>query len=665
MARAAARRISVALRAVCALTAVAAVGALASVAPACYSGGGGTAPPTNTFYYPTGLAVSAGGHVLYAANSDFDLQWNGGTLQSYDLASVRRDAAALLLANFAPLQGDGSVPAGNLWGSSSQPATQIPWLPNCLEDAAVTYQGNRIPLGQACAPPVDSTRYIQDSAVIGAFVTDMAMVPLSITSPAPNVNGPTRMFAPVRGDATITWADLTYDAPGSLPPYIAGPDAGADASFLPSAFHIQCGQSTSDLICDGEHHTNATSPTDTRQETLPGEPFGIALTEDGTVIAVTALTEPMTSLLLSGFNPPPPQADAGEDAAESSGLAAVVDGGAADATTNLDAGLGVSAGLPTISQPTMEFVLNGVPNAGQALVAVPHDIDSPVPACERLPANTTIRCVRPAFLETFSDAAEVDLLRYYSDDGSSLVRPYFLREQTFSIDVNQPGTDSRGIVIDTSPRLACKARLGAHPLTAQLQTCAEIPARVFFANRTPSSLVVGEIGEMSPTGDGSYNPDQLKLLTSVPVLSLPTRVYLAPIISTSGQLELRVFVVNYDSSTIQIIDPNDPDLALVDTLYVGAGPFAMAFDPFTMEDVVGSSLGLPPPGGAWPELSTDPNVTQPGLPGVLPSLNRYRFAYVASFTDSYVQVIDLDARSPTFEAVVYNLGYPTPPKGTQ
>ena len=659
MARAAARRISVALRAVCALTAIAAVGGLASLAPGCYQGGGGTAPPTNSFYFPVGLAVSAGGHVLYAANSDFDLQWNGGTLQSYDLASVRRDTVALIQANFASSTGDGAIPPGNLWGTSSQPNTQITWLPNCLNDAAVLYQGNRIPLGEACAPPVDSTRYIQDSAVIGAFVTDIAVEPLSITG-----NGPTRMFCPVRGDATITWADLTYDSPDSLPPYIAGADAGADASSVTSAFHIQCGQSSSDPTCDGEHHTNASVPGNTRQETLPGEPFGIALTQDGTAIAVTALTEPMTSLLLSGFNPPAATPDAGEgvqvgagvDAGEGTDASADASGDSSrgDATTNLDAGLEPSAGLPTIAQPTMQFVLNGVPNDGQALVAVPHDVDSPVPPCELLPPNTSIPCVRPAFLETFAAAAEIDLLRYYSDDGSTLARPYLLRELTFSIDVNQPGTNSRGIVIDPSPRLACKLQAGgaAAPLAVR-QACAQIPARVFFANRAPASLVVGEIGEPSLTGDGSYDPDQLKFLTSIPVLNQPSRVYLAPIIGASGQLQLRVFVVNYESSTIQIIDPNDPDLALVDTLYVGAGPFAMAFDPFTLEDVVHSSLNIPPYGN---ELDPDPNVA---------GLNRYRFAYVASFTDSYVQVIDLDARQPTFEAVVYNLGYPTPPKGTQ
>jgi len=46
-------------------------------------------------------------------------------------------------------------------------------------------------------------------------------------------------------------------------------------------------------------------------------------------------------------------------------------------------------------------------------------------------------------------------------------------------------------------------------------------------------------------------------------------------------------------------------------------------------------------------------------------IKKYRFAYLASFRDSFVQVIDLDASSPeTFERVVFTLGQPTPPKGS-
>src|SRR5579863_1388580 len=67
--------------------------------PACYTSGDGTGPPPDKFYYPVGLAVSGGGNVLYVANSDFDLQWNGGTIQSYDLFMIRRHTAELIAAN--------------------------------------------------------------------------------------------------------------------------------------------------------------------------------------------------------------------------------------------------------------------------------------------------------------------------------------------------------------------------------------------------------------------------------------------------------------------------------------------------------------------------------------------------------------------------------------
>ncbi len=70
---------------------------MGAVVPACYpGGGGGTNPPTTTFFFPVGLAVSNGGNALYASNSDFDLQWNGGTLQSYNLFQIRRHTAELI-----------------------------------------------------------------------------------------------------------------------------------------------------------------------------------------------------------------------------------------------------------------------------------------------------------------------------------------------------------------------------------------------------------------------------------------------------------------------------------------------------------------------------------------------------------------------------------------
>ena len=75
----------------------------------------------------------------------------------------------------------------------------------------------------------------------------------------------------------------------------------------------------------------------------------------------------------------------------------------------------------------------------------------------------------------------------------------------------------------------------------------------------------------------------------------------------------------------------------------------MAFDPFNLEDVARHA-----------QVPVDERDAQIGL-------RRYRFAYLASFTQSYVQLIDLDNAVPspvTFERVVYTLGRPTNPKGS-
>ena len=90
-----------------------------------------------------------------------------------------------------------------------------------------------------------------------------------------------------------------------------------------------------------------------------------------------------------------------------------------------------------------------------------------------------------------------------------------------------------------------------------------------------------------------------------------------------------------------------PDLANV--LHVlreePALTFAMAFDPFSIDDVATHAV-----------VPADPTS----------GLKPYRFAYVASFTQSFVQMIDLDSSQPTsetFERVVFTLGQPTLPKG--
>jgi hypothetical protein len=283
---------------------------------------------------------------------------------------------------------------------------------------------------------------------------------------------------------------------------------------------------------------------------------------------------------------------------------------------------------------------------------------APIKPCEWV--NDQAPCVRPAFLQTTRSAAELDLLRYYDDFGSSLHRPFLVKEAAYALTANAGGTDSRGIVIDPTPRLACKGRPpeAGESLEAHLARCAQLPARVFFASRTPPSLVVGEIGEPSASGDGTYDPDRLVIRGNVPLSFGPSKVYLAPIVDRTGHYALRVFIVCFDSAQIFVYDP---DAAVVENVIsVGPGPFAMAFDPFDWGQVFGQGP---------PALVQDDSRYDPSL-----NLKRYRFAYVASFTQSFVQVLDLDDSihlddsipngSTTFETVVFTLGKPTSPKGS-
>ncbi|MDP9033549.1 MAG: hypothetical protein M3O50_01975 [Myxococcota bacterium] len=547
--------------------------AVAAAMPSCYSAGAGTAPPPRSFYFPVGLAVSYDGKWLYAVNSDFDLQWNGGTLQSYDLTTLRSDASALI--------------ASNLAGGNAPPALQL--LGPAPGASCVSTPTPGTPLGQSCAPPVDSRAYFHDSAVIGAFAIDLQ---LSVSTLDGTPSGRRRLFVPVRGDATLTWADLNDDGT------------------------IDCGARV-DGRCNPSHHAgnNPNEAHNSRNVTLPGEPFGMAQTEDGTAIAITHQTDTKASLFTSGVP---------------------------------------AAGQPFATEvpPAMQFVLDGLPTGGNGIAAVPHDPDAVNTNCQSASgAIDSAPCVRPAFLETSHDAAQLVLLRYYSDDGSTLHRPFLAPETFYPLTANAGGTDSRGIVIDPTPRLLCKRRVGGAGAAA-LRACGRLPARVFFASRTPPALVVGEIGESSvsgaaqggaaPASDGApYDPDQLVITKNIPLPNGPSRVYLAPIVDASGNYAIRVFIVCFESSQVVVYDPDAQ--AVENIINVGQGPFAMAFDPFQLADI------LPP------ETPRDPSAARLA----------YRFAYVASFTQSYVQMIDLNqnASPSTFESVVFTLGQPTKPKG--
>jgi hypothetical protein len=588
---------------------------VACVVAACYQAGSGTAPPPNTLYFPVGLDTSRGGNVLYVANSDFDLQYNGGTIQSYDLNAIRKD---VLIAIKDPTQLDKD--------KLVRPA-QTPGQPagNPCVDGAPVYRtdgtGQRQPLGETCAPPVKSEAYFKQSVTIGAFATDLQVLrceepPALVTNADKTVTDTrfsretscsaagTRLFVPVRGDASVTWATISVDDP-------------ARPAVSDSAFQIDCGAATNGGHCTAGHNAgnSGNEPGNTRLITMPGEPFGMAQSQDGQALVVTHQTDTKASLFTSG--------------------------------------LGATASTSPPSTPAIEYVLDGLPIGGNGIFSIPHDRAL---TCLDGSCNTP----RPAYLWTTRAAPEVHVLRYYSDDGSSaasgapatLHRPFLLDEARYAVTASSAGTDSRGLVIDRSPRLACKAKVRAQvkpndpTFAAKMQACARTPARVFIANRSPAALLVGQLG--GAADDGSYDADRFVLQGNVPLSSGPSKVYLAPIVDQDGNYALRVFIVCFDSATLFIYDPDAQ--AVEASFRTAPGPFAMAFDPFDLEDVAVRAHVV------FDERN-------PGS-----GLLRYRFAYLASFTESFIQVIDLDnsrTDKSTFELPVFTLGSPTLPKGAQ
>jgi hypothetical protein len=570
---------------------------LGVASPACYTAGNGTPPPMNSFYYPTGLTVSGGGNVLYAANSDFDLQWNGGTLQSYDLFKVRQDAAALVQAN---LQGASSPPPG------------IPfvdrWLPNCLNQPPPPDQAQMgVQLLQGCAPPVDSTQYVRDAAIIGAFASTLQLSHRAI-------DGSQMLYAPISGNATLTWAKVAQDT-ASLSPI-----EGSSVPFAPFSIDCPTGSARVNGRCDSAHEVgnDANSPHNSRNVTMPGEPFGLAQSEDDSALAVTAESDTKTSLLTSGF-------------------------GASNSIADF---------------PTMQFVVGNLPQGGVSIAAIPHDPYA-VRRCEDVGDQPP--CIRQAFLQTSRYTQEVDVLRYYDDDGTTLVgssnrRPYLDKERTPSIDANLGGSDFRSLAFDTTQRIACQA----DPSNDKRLCALQYPARVYISSRTPPSLVFGTMGQIN--GDGSYDPDALNIQGNISLPPGPSGVALAPVVldtPAGAQMQLRVFVALYDSSAVAIVDPNHATPIVEKIVYVGPGPYSLAFDPFCFS----ASCATP---FSFDDVATnaiDPADTrQPASLG----LRRYRFAYVGIFRHSYVQAIDLDqtvSAKQTFETVVFNLGAPQIPKG--
>ena len=149
-----------------------------------------------------------------------------------------------------------------------------------------------------------------------------------------------RLYAPVRGNATLTWASVVRDDFNDRTPRttIGGPEATTYAPFP----HRRAGKDSS-VRCDDAHHRrrqDVLEPGNTRHILLPGEPFGVAMSPDGTSLVMTH------------------QSDTEDDALSRRGWAATI--------------------RPTRQRrpPSLQFYVDNAPIGGVGVTAVPHDPDA-------------------------------------------------------------------------------------------------------------------------------------------------------------------------------------------------------------------------------------------------------------------------------------------------
>ncbi|EYF02806.1 Hypothetical protein CAP_6541 [Chondromyces apiculatus DSM 436] len=534
--------------------------------------------------------MSPGGQTLYVANSDFDLRYNGGTVQALALSGAGglTERALCLqgaLSGFAPLPGEDEASSASFKAAcegilqgGGVPCGAIGKNPN-----PVLYPGPCAPLG------VEG--FIRRSAIIGAFASGAIMV-----HPPEGQGEGARLFIPVRGDPSISFFEVDDDR-----------SCAANPSACERSVRLDCG-ADSQGRCGADYRIGENAYESPRALRLPLEPVGIASSPAGSAIVTAHQTQTAASLIVN----------------------------------------------PWDAKPALTYVLSG-------LAAGPTEVAGlPVPGL--VAACGDAISYQSGFLMTYRAQPVLDLLRYEPDAGSDPPRGYLTRALQLGITVNTSGADSRGVAVDDSERRACESACEAQweacgegcsdGRISCMAACTEIPVRFFVANRSPASLIVGKARTVPvpfegvpPEGTQLCGPQRftsayetLEIHDTVPLAYGASRVSIGHIIDKDGLPALRVFAVAFDSRFIFSYDPVGRRIDAI--IRTGRGPHAIAFDTFA-----------PPP-----------SVEVQGSVGA----RAHSFMYVGHFTDSYIGVVDLDARRPeTFGSMILTLGQPESPQESQ
>jgi hypothetical protein len=494
----------------------------------CFGAGEGLEVPEDEIYFPVGVSLDARGEHLFVVSSDFDLQYNGGAIQSYDLNKLteRIQRTCTSDADCAGL-GTERCDAGAglcLFGDGDF----------CFGDELAPNQRVLYP---ARCKPIDQKPLITSQVKIGAFATDIVRRerPTNLDGTPPG--DPERLFIPVRGDTTLHWIDVENG-------------------------ELRCGQANNDGACDDQHRAGDDAAAENgRGLELQAEPFAIDANALGTTVVVSNQTTGTASLFVNDWG---------------------------------------SAG------PKLRFALasDRIPSRPVGVASVP------------LPWRETPKTFRldapDAFLLSFRNSAQVRVVSFAPDTGSSPPRDYLVDAGGVGIDANSDGSDSRGLAVDPSARLVARGRCAEADEACHAEADL-VPLDVYVANRKPASLL---IGRTRPPLNYPY------FFQSLPLTVGPSRVVVGRVRAPSGEEETRVFVICFDSRRIFIYDPQRSRFEA--EILTGRGPYAVAVD--TARSLL----------------------------------------YVGHFTDSFIGVFSLDLSSPAnYGTMLGILGNPKAPRSSK
>jgi len=516
-----------------------------SVGAGCYSTGEGPEPSPNALYFPVGILASPGGNALYVVNSDFDLQFNGGTVEAYSLRDIR-DAALL-----------------PFWNPDAAAATPDPPCfglgPN---PNVILYPGPCGPL-DLNRPPPRSEPYgpiFRSAAKIGAFATDLIMAcrpPDDLTRGGSadcmrggeaNDEG-ARLFVPVRGDRSLTFFDVDDDREGGQ-----------------QTFKLECGQTSNNGRCSDAFRTGIDPRENTRGITMPAEPFGVAVSDRGESIVVTHQSSGSGSVSLFS----------GRD----------------------------RKGTVLGAKPRLEFVLSGLPGSATGIAALP----TPGVNAYRRFAETNYQpgfavayrgAAQIDLFRFFDDAFAAPLRPFLQRTSQHALPPTPNGFDSRDVVIDTSPSSDRAVCERTchvdavdrclaacalgpgDKRTECEDRCPSNAVSDCLLNCTAIPIGVYVSSRLPVSggagaLLIGEVRIANGTGSN----ESLSFYDSVPVSTGPSRTVLGRIHDRRdppGQFRPRVFVVCFDARAIVVYDPVERRIdGLIRT---GRGPHALVMDP--------------------------------------------------------------------------------------